>query len=74
MYNFNNKTDEQLAELSAAVYAEQKKRFLDKIDTYPKPVASLGNMVEDIKLYRQMYDVDLLTAKHVIEYYWNKHD
>lgn len=74
MYNFNNKTDEQLAELSAAIYAEKKRRLKANISSYPMPVASLGNMVEDIKLYRQMYDVDLLTAKHVIEYYWNKHD
>ena len=69
MYNFNNKTDEQLTELSAAVYAEQKKRFLDKIDTYPKPVASLGSIVKDIRLYREMHGVGLLEAKMVIDYY-----
>ena len=71
MYNFNNKTDEQLAELSAAVYAEQKKRIFDKIDTYPKPVASLGDTVKDIKRYREMHGVGLMEAKMVIDYYRN---
>lgn len=71
MYNFNNKSDEQLAELSAAVYAEQKNRISAKIDTYPKPAASLGDTVKDIKLYREMHGVSLMEAKMVIDYYRN---
>lgn len=38
MYNFNNKTDEQLTELSAAIYAEQKRRIQAKIESYPAPI------------------------------------
>ena len=71
MYVLSNLSDADLDRLHTAVYDEKKKRIHDKVNSFPKPVASLGNVVDDIKLYRQMHDVTLLEAKTIIDW-WNE--
>lgn len=72
-YYFGNMDDKALEALSAAVYAEQKARITANISSYPVPtIVNWGNMVENIKLYREQHGTSLMVAKMVVEHYINK--
>ena len=70
MYNFANKSDEELHELIMAAMTEETNRILRKIGTYPKPYQISDDKIADIKLYRETHKVSLREAKMVVEYHY----
>jgi ribosomal protein L7/L12 len=77
MYIFTNQSDDSLANLSAAVYAEQRRRILAKIESYPTPLPCINdsggfNLIGTIKEYRETHGCSLMQAKLIVEHHLNK--
>lgn len=73
-FNFCNMDDATLVELSSAVFAERKRRFLkNNLHKLPPRLREAKWGIEEIRAYAATNSISLIEAKWVVDYYRDLH-